>query len=72
MEDRLLTDEQVAELAQIPVSSVRYFRATGKLPFLKIGRHPRVRLSVFWKVFGESGTMQVIEDGQRSTSDVTS
>ena len=51
MEDHLLTDEQIAELAQVSVNTVRYWRVTGLLPFIKIGRHPRVWYSTFCKVF---------------------
>jgi hypothetical protein len=53
VEDRLLTDEQVSELAQVSVNTVRYWRTMGLLPFVKIGRHPRIWLSVFYKVFGK-------------------
>ena len=51
--DKLLTDYQVAELAGVPVNTVRYWRQTSVLPFVKVGRHPRVWLSVFCKVFNK-------------------
>jgi len=52
-EDRLLTELQVAELAQIPVNTVRYFRQTKRLPSVKVGRHPRIWLSTFYQVFNK-------------------
>jgi excisionase family DNA binding protein len=53
--DRLLTDDQVAELAGVSANTVRYWRQTGELPFVKLGRHPRVWLSTFQGVFGKPG-----------------
>ena len=50
-EDYLMTDNEVAELASVSVDTVRYWRLVGILPFIKIGRHPRIWLSVFYKVF---------------------
>lgn len=50
-EDRLLTDNQVGELAQVTVNTVRYWRQTGLLPFVRVGRHPRVWLSEFNRIF---------------------
>ena len=49
--DHLLTDEQVAKMAGVPVNTVSYWRLAGILPFVKIGRHPRVWLSDFQKTF---------------------
>lgn len=50
-ENYLMTDQEVAELANVPVGSVRYWRQMGMLPFVKVGKHPRIWLSVFNKVF---------------------
>ncbi len=50
-EDRLLTEKQVSEMAQIPVNTVRYLRQTKRLPSVKVGRHPRIWLSTFYQVF---------------------
>lgn len=50
-QDYLMTDRRVAELAGVSVHTVKYWRMTGTLPFVKVGRHPRVWLSVFQKVF---------------------
>ena len=50
-QDYLMSDDQVAQLAGVPVGSVRHWRQTGILPFIKVGRHPRVWHSVFQKVF---------------------
>ena len=53
MDDRLLTDNQISEMAQIPVASVRWLRRMGKLPYVKVGRHPRVWLSDFYRTFNK-------------------
>jgi hypothetical protein len=50
-QDCLLTDFKVAELAMVPVNTVRYWRQMGMLPSVKVGRHPRIWLSEFQKVF---------------------
>lgn len=50
-QDYLMTDHQVAELAGVSVNTVRYWRQLGMMPFVKVGRHPRVWHSVFLKVF---------------------
>jgi hypothetical protein len=50
-QDYLMSDEQVAQLAGVSVNSVRYWRQVGILPFVKVGKHPRIWHSVFLKVF---------------------
>ena len=50
-QDYLMSDDQVALLAGVPVSTVRHWRQVGVLPFVKVGRHPRVWHSIFQKVF---------------------
>ena len=50
-QDHLMTEHQVAALAGVSVNTVRYWRQTGVMPFVKVGRHPRVWHSVFLKVF---------------------
>ena len=50
-QDYLMSDSQVAELAGVPVNTVRYWRQVGVLPFVKVGRHPRFWLSEVQKVF---------------------
>ncbi len=49
--DYLMSDSQVAELAKVPTNTVRYWRQTGILPFVKVGRHPRIWHSIFLRVF---------------------
>lgn len=49
--DSLLTDLQVANMVSVPVRTVRYWRLAGILPSVKVGRHPRIWMSVFQKVF---------------------
>jgi hypothetical protein len=50
-QDQLLSDKQVALMAGVPVNTVSYWRLAGMLPFVKLGRHPRVWLSEFQKTF---------------------
>lgn len=60
--DRLLTDNQVAEMAGVSASTVRYWRLMGTLPYVKVGKHTRVWLSEFQKVFrkpSKSGTFEM-------------
>ena len=49
--DFLMNDSQVGKLAGVSVNTVRYWRQLGVLPFVKVGRHPRIWHSVFLKVF---------------------
>lgn len=51
LQDRLLTDREVADMSQVTTCTVKFWRHTGVLPFIKVGRHPRVWLSVFYRVF---------------------
>jgi hypothetical protein len=50
-QDYLLSDVEVALLAAVPVNTVRKWRQVGMLPFVKVGRHPRVWLSEFQRTF---------------------
>ena len=50
-QDYLLSDKQVRCMAGVPVNTVCYWRWVGMLPFVKVGRHPRVWLSEFQKTF---------------------
>ena len=50
-QDYLMTDGQVAERAKVSDNTVRYWRQTGMLPFVKVGKYPRVWYSVFLEVF---------------------
>ena len=50
-QDRLLTESQVADMVSVPLRTVRHWRQSGVLPSIKIGRHPRVWLSVIYQVF---------------------
>ncbi|HUO57768.1 MAG TPA: helix-turn-helix domain-containing protein [bacterium] len=49
--DCLLSERQVAELAKVSVNTVRYWRQTGILPFVKVGKYPRIWASIFDQVF---------------------
>jgi len=46
-----MTDIEVAQMAKVPVRTVRYWRNSGMLPFVKVGRHPRIWLSDFQRTF---------------------
>ena len=50
-QDYLLDDKQVALMAGVPINTVSYWRLAGILPFVKVGRHPRVWFSDFQKTF---------------------
>lgn len=50
-QDYLLSDEQVAHMAGVPMRTVRFWRNAGVLPYVKVGRHPRVWLSDFQRTF---------------------
>lgn len=54
--DYLMSDKEVAEMAGVSVNTVCYWRLSGVLPFVKVGRHPRVWLSVFQKTFHQPKT----------------
>jgi hypothetical protein len=49
--NHLMTDAMVAELASVSVNTVRYWRQKGLLPFVKVGKYPRVWFSTFCIVF---------------------
>jgi hypothetical protein len=49
--DHLMTEQEVAERAMVSANTVRYWRQTGILPFVKVGKYPRVWFSEFLKVF---------------------
>ena len=51
IEDRLLTDKEVADMAKVSPNTVKYWRQTRILPFVKVGKHPRIWLSEFNRVF---------------------
>jgi hypothetical protein len=53
--NRLLTEHEVAGMAGVSINTIRYWRQTGVLPSVKVGKHPRVWLSVFLEVFQKPG-----------------
>ena len=70
-QDYLMTDGQVAEMARVSASTVRYWRHAGKLPFVKVGKHTRVWLSEFQKVFrkpSQIGSLEMIGDPVKCSS----
>jgi excisionase family DNA binding protein len=42
-----LSDAQIADLLSVPVATVGWWRRIGKLPYLRVGRYPRVRAADF-------------------------
>ena len=75
--DRLLADAEVARMVGVSTQTVKYWRHIGTLPYVRVGRHPRVWLSVFLGVFqkptpqaqldlaGEAGKMNTAWDVRR-------
>jgi hypothetical protein len=60
-EDRLLTYEEVSEKAKVSIETVKYWRQTGQLRVVKVGKHPRVWLSDFNKAYGKPCIMTPLE-----------
>ena len=74
-QDYLLSDEQVALMAGVPVNTVCYWRLAGVLPFVKVGRHPRIWFSDFQKTFHQpklNGAWEPLGEGDkiRRASDI--
>ena len=63
--DDLMTDSEVARMAKVPVRTVRYWRNSGMLPFVKLGRHPRIWLSDFQRAFHKHPANGTLELGVR-------
>ena len=61
--DRLLTEVDIARMAGVSPLTVKYWRQAGVLPFVKVGRHPRVWLSVFLKLFQKPQTQVACDLG---------
>jgi len=59
--DRLLTEVEAARLAGVSPNTIRYWRQVGTLPSVKVGKHPRVWLSVFLGVFQKPGGTSPLE-----------
>lgn len=63
-QDYLMTDSMIADLAGVSVHTVKYWRMMGTLPFVKVGRHPRIWFSVFQKTFHKpdaNGPWELVE-----------
>ena len=59
-----LSDTQIAELLGVPAATVGWWRRVGKLPYLRVGRYPRVRAADF-EAFVEA-RMHPLARGARS------
>lgn len=46
-----MSDKDIAEWVGVSPNTVRYWRQTGILPFVKVGKYPRVWYSEFQKLF---------------------
>lgn len=55
LDDSLLTDQEAANLAKVSPNTVKYWRQSGLLPFVKVGKHARIWLSEFNRVFQKPG-----------------
>jgi excisionase family DNA binding protein len=49
--NHLMTDQEMAELVSVSVNTVRYWRQTGILPFVRVGKYPRIWYSEFERLF---------------------
>lgn len=70
-QDYLLSDAEVALMAGVPVNTVCYWRLAGILPFVKVGKHPRVWLSEFQKTFHQpkqNGPWEPLKENGKITS----
>jgi len=55
--DCLMTEAEVAVMAGVSPLTVKYWRRVGTLPFVRVGRHPRVWLSECLKFLRAPGNM---------------
>ena len=57
--EKLLTEQEAADIARTTVYTIRYWRQTGRLGFIKPGKHPLIPVSVLKKFLlgNESATM---------------
>jgi hypothetical protein len=60
-ENRLLTYEEVGEMAQVSKNTVKYWCQTGVMHSEKVGKHPRVWLSEFNRVYKKPDTINPLE-----------
>ena len=67
-QDYLMTEGQVAKMANVTVNTVRYWRQLGKLPSVKVGKHPMVWHSVFLKVFQKPLPFPPLGDDKMGTA----
>lgn len=62
---KLLLVHEVAAVARVPESTVRYWATLdpddGGLPSIKVGRHRRIRVDVLAKFLGLDGEHDVLE-----------
>jgi excisionase family DNA binding protein len=72
--NHLMSDKDVAKEVGVSTNTVRYWRQTGVLPFVRVGRTPRVWYSEFLRVFqkplppsGGAGTMPLAGSIRRQT-----
>jgi DNA-binding transcriptional MerR regulator len=72
LEDELLTDKDVSERAKVSPNTVKYWRQIGLLPFVKVGKHPRIWLSDFNRVFQKPDKIAVLGRTLKEFSDGSS
>ena len=68
-EDYLMADQEVAQLASVSVHTVKHWRTVGILPFVKVGKSPRVWLSVFNQVFQKPEPSKTPDPGTKPILD---
>lgn len=62
--DYLMTDEQAAEAAHVSPHTIRHWRAAGILPFVRVGKCPRIWHSQFLKLFQKPLPHWALETGK--------
>ena len=67
-QDYLMSDSQVGQLAGVPTLTVKYWRHAGVLPYVKVGKHPRIWHSDFLRVFKKSLPFNGGDEGKMGTA----
>jgi hypothetical protein len=60
-QNRLLTESEAAKIARTTLNTVRYWRQTGRIAFIKPGRHPLIWASVLFNFLGKPESRDTIQ-----------
>jgi excisionase family DNA binding protein len=69
--EKLLTDEEVASFLKVSKNTVKFYRLQGRIEYVRVGKHPRILMSELLR-FLDSANINSVEDGQRERSDASS